>query len=272
MIVSRDQLRASLFGYLEDHSAHYQLPKDVLKQKEQLVSECAEAQIQAAVSAGLDVVVDDTNLHEAAFKRLIQRFPHCNFLHVVLSCTIEEAKVRNSTRARQVPPETIDHQFACLQKLQPHLSSLIRKRKPFFYNNPAFEKAVVVDMDGTLALLNGRNPYDSDNVRADTVNKPVLEAVLAMKAQGHSIVICTGRKAEALQGTVEWLQKANVPFSKLYIRNPSDSRPDYVVKEEMWKDIVRSFYIAAMFDDRDSVVRHARLAGFMVFQVNEGNF
>jgi len=107
-----------------------------------------------------------------------------------------------------------------------------------------------------------------------------------MRARGCTVIICSGRAAEtqqvqarskkrtqtALQDTVDWLNRANVPFSKLYLRKVGDRRPDFLAKEEMWRDIVRSFHIVAMFDDRNSVVRRARMAGFPVFQVNEGNF
>ena len=49
-------------------------------------------------------------------------------------------------------------------------------------------------------------------------------------------------------------------------------RKDYIIKEEMWRDICSRYYISQMFDDRDQVVEHARLLGFNVNQVAAGNF
>jgi hypothetical protein len=51
------------------------------------------------------------------------------------------------------------------------------------------------------------------------------------------------------------------------MRRRNDTRPDYIVKEEMWREICEKFHISFMLDDRDSVVCHARDLGFTVFEV-----
>lgn len=273
VIVSRDLIRNQLFGYTEGTAnQHYLLPTQELQRREKLVGACEEALIQEAVDGGLDVIVDDTNLHPSTCLRLVDRFANCRFRWQPVQCELEVAKSRNSERIRQVPAEVIEKQFALYEKIVPRMQRICRQRDLHIQNNAQLEKAVIVDLDGTLANLQGRNPYDSARVKEDLVNHAVLEAVLAMRARGCSVIICSGRSAETMQDTVDWLNRACVPFSKLYMRKAGDRRPDFQAKEEMWRDIVKSFFIVAMFDDRNSVVRRARMAGFPVFQVNEGNF
>ena len=48
-------------------------------------------------------------------------------------------------------------------------------------------------------------------------------------------------------------------------------RPDWVVKEEMWKNISKQYNIIAMYDDRLQVVRRARALGLKVFNVEYNN-
>ena len=55
------------------------------------------------------------------------------------------------------------------------------------------------------------------------------------------------------------------------IRNEKDMRPDWVVKEEMWKNISKQYNIIAMYDDRLQVVRRARALGLKVFNVEYNN-
>jgi hypothetical protein len=56
------------------------------------------------------------------------------------------------------------------------------------------------------------------------------------------------------------------------MRPKGDKRPDWMVKETMWRAIAKEYYIIGMYDDRDSVVEHARRLGLRVFQVDYGDF
>jgi hypothetical protein len=48
--------------------------------------------------------------------------------------------------------------------------------------------------------------------------------------------------------------------------------PDWVIKETMWSEISKTHRIVALYDDRNSVVEHARRCGLSVFQVAEGDY
>ena len=43
--------------------------------------------------------------------------------------------------------------------------------------NEALPKAIICDLDGTLALMNGRNPFDASKCDEDLLNVPVAEYI-----------------------------------------------------------------------------------------------
>lgn len=142
------------------------------------------------------------------------------------------------------------------------------------FNDKTKKKCFVFDIDGTLAISGGRSIYDYVKALDDTLNEPVAECLAALKIAGFDIIICSAREGtqECLEVTKQWLKKGNIEYKSLFTRGQGDKRADYIVKEEMWREICKTHYIEAMFDDRNQVVDHARKLGFNVFQVNYGDF
>jgi hypothetical protein len=139
---------------------------------------------------------------------------------------------------------------------------------------PGAPPAVLVDLDGTAAIMCDRSPYDETRVGEDSPNAPVLTAVRAMHAAGHVVVFCSGRTDGCRDATAKWLAThAQVPYAALLMRAAGDSRPDAVVKRELFDAHVRDRYaVVAVFDDRNSVVEMWRALGLTVFQVAPGAF
>ncbi len=278
IIVSRDKLREQLFGLDETENVnYYQQDKRELHRCEKLVTVTEIAQIQSAVDEGYNVIVDDTNLKFATIQTFHKHFYWCRMELLRTDTPLDVALVRDQQRVCTVGPEVIRKQHKNLNTLQRHstkVSELLVSTGGTFevVQDPQLPRAIVVDVDGTLALMGNRSPFNWKQVLLDVINAPVKEAVMAMHRQDHQIIICTGRSSEAAEDTKKWLLLQEIPFSGFYIRQPSDSRPDFVVKQEMWHDIVKHHYVTAMFDDRDQVVLHARRCGFTVFQVAEGRF
>ena len=71
--------------------------------------------------------------------------------------------------------------------------------------DPELPPAVLVDIDGTVALMGGRSPYDMSRVGEDQPNAAVITAVRAMHAFGHHIVFCSGRTDDGQAKTERWL-------------------------------------------------------------------
>jgi hypothetical protein len=136
------------------------------------------------------------------------------------------------------------------------------------------DAAVLVDIDGTVALRGDRSPYAWEQVGSDSPNPAVIEAVRAMHAAGNAIVFCSGRDEEARAETEAWLDLfVGVPYEGLLLRPAGDNRKDAVVKREIFDgEIRRRWRVVGVFDDRREVVRMWRELGLTVFQVAEGDF
>jgi len=134
--------------------------------------------------------------------------------------------------------------------------------------------AVIVDIDGTVAVRGDRSPYDESRVGWDAPNKPVIAVVEALHAAGHAIVFVTGRTSRCRTDTRKWLEAhVPVPQELLLMRRVGDQRPDQTVKRELYARSIRPRYrVLCVLDDRDRVVEMWRGLGLTVFQVAEGNF
>ena len=136
-------------------------------------------------------------------------------------------------------------------------------------------KAWIVDLDGTLALNAGRNPYQWDRVGEDLPNPPVIMAVqaLADHPEVSAIIAVSGRDESSRLQTEMWLHAQDVPFDALHMRQSGDGRADEVVKEGIYRTQIEGrFDIVGVIDDRDKVVDMWRRIGLTCFQVAEGNF
>jgi predicted kinase len=136
--------------------------------------------------------------------------------------------------------------------------------------------AVIVDIDGTIALRGTRNPFDESRVSEDAPNIPVIEAVWNEHANGVKIIFCSGRTSACRDATIEWL-KANVlperAWAQLYMRPEGDRRVDWEVKLEIFDEHIRDSYnVLRVYDDRQQVVDMWRSIGLTVLQVAPGNF
>lgn len=131
----------------------------------------------------------------------------------------------------------------------------------------------IFDIDGTLALnTSGRSSYNMSRVLEDTPVQSVIETLQMIQKSNFAIIICTGRSDDASEKTIQWLEKYNLHYDKIYFRPYKNREPDYLVKERMWRHINETYNIVALYDDRDQVVKHGRKLGMAVFQVAYGNF
>lgn len=136
-------------------------------------------------------------------------------------------------------------------------------------------RAVLVDIDGTLALnTGGRPPFDWSRVGEDDPNPPVVELVnLIYNAGTHTVILMSGRDEVCRMQTEMWLSAQRVPYHHLHMRPEKDNRKDSIVKEELYRKHVEGRYeVAFVVDDRNHVVAMWRSLGLSCFQVAEGDF
>lgn len=139
-------------------------------------------------------------------------------------------------------------------------------------------KAIIVDVDGTVALTDTRYPYHLGiELLNDEPNWPVLDAVRAMWLFNRDVIFLSGRmdSGDCRKYTTQWLnQYISYNHSGLFMRADGDYRKDSVVKRELYETHIKPRWeVTHVFDDRDQVVKMWREeVGLPVFQVAYGNF
>ena len=145
------------------------------------------------------------------------------------------------------------------------------------------EKAVIVDIDGTLANCEHRRhfilkmPKDWKSFHVgcgqDTVNGWCRTIVLQFKRIGYKILLVSGRIAENRTVTMDWLYLNNIPHDRLLMRKPNDFRDDQIVKREIYEDEIKGKYeVLFAVDDRKRIVEMWREVGLVCLQCAEGDF
>ena len=146
---------------------------------------------------------------------------------------------------------------------------------------------ILVDVDGTLANINHRLKFVKDkpkdwynfflNAPDDTPNEIIVNWVNELK-NDNIIIICSGRSTsfKDIKGDVilwEWLNKHQIPFDYLLMRQSNDKRPDDQTKKDLLALLPKE-QIAFVIDDRLSVCKMWNQQGLKVYQVseNDGNY
>lgn len=153
-------------------------------------------------------------------------------------------------------------------------------RIPYVVPDGLYYSSIIVDIDGTLALRNGRGPFDWAKVKTDLPNSKVVSLVEDLASMGHHIIFMSGRKdtGECRKDTVQWLkdhfdflEQDDVP--ELYMRDENDNRSDDDVKYDLFDWHIRNHNdVSFVIDDRARVVKMWREIGLTCLQVAEGDF
>lgn len=276
--LNRDDFRQMLFG------------KAVLDTTgEAMVTAAQHGAVDNALAAGFNVVVDDTNFFARGVKALMliarkhdAKIVFQDFTHVSLEeCLRRDEKRRlegNSNLSQAVGEQVIrgmHDRYIKGRQLPlpvPDVPELVVEP----YNNPVdLPHAVIVDIDGTLAKMTDRSPFDWHRVGEDNPVPAVIAAVSAAFQAGNKIIVMSGRDSSCRYETLEWLIKhlSKVSDFDLFMRPEKDNRRDDLIKVELFNNHVRNkFHVEYVLDDRDQVIRAWRKLGLNTFQVAPGNF
>lgn len=251
-------------------------------ESEQMVLDVLEGAVRAAVSAGFDVVVDNTHLTPRIPKRIkaaaagLATF----VVHDLTDVPVEECIRRDAVRGEAMVGEAVIRMLAANHAKATRsgwrlTDEWMNDETPVaaYEADEGLPSAVMCDIDGTLALMHGRGPYDFAKCGQDLLNVSVRRALEAFTAQGDMIVLLSGRGEEYRPQTEAWLAEHAVPYQELWMRPAGDVRRDDIVKAELFDQHVRArFHVRVSLDDRDRVVALWRRMGLPTWQVNYGNF
>lgn len=253
--INKDDLRAML------DNGHFS------RGNEKFVVKMRDMLILTALEEGKHVIIDDTNIHPKHAQRIAElvkglaEVEVIDFMHV----DVETCIARDLTRANSVGERVIRRMW----------KEYLGWEKPKLVQDVTLPKAIICDLDGTLALLNGRSPYDATNCDQDLLNQPVADIVMKFQATGHAIVFLSGREDKFREPTVRFLQQhlgETFPY-QLIMRISGDMRKDSVIKQELLeREIVPHWYVDFVLDDRNQVVDMWRGLGLTCLQVDYGDF
>lgn len=260
---------------------------------EQAITVLRDAALGALLRSGRDVIVDDTNLR-AKFVRSLMEIAHQAGAEVEIidltdvplaECIRRDADRTGPAHVGERVIRDMHSRFIAPHNGKPlPVPTLAEPLKPQPYvAAPGTPRAVMVDLDGTLALLD-RSPYDETCVHTDRPNTAVIDTLIALwYHMGYQPVFMSGRTERYRDETIEWIlchvgsQDPTYQWPansvELHMRAIGDGRPDHVIKLELFDKHVRDRYdVRVVLDDRNSVVALWRSLGLTCLQVADGNF
>ena len=251
--------------------------------KERLIAEMIDAAIEALLLRRSNVLIDATHCRKEYINHYIERFNHladisfklfeADYLTLVQRC---EQRFQNT--GKYIPKNTLKKFLSELELLKKEFDFAPRPKipvhKPVNVQNAALPKAIICDLDGTLAIMRNRNPYDATHCNEDELNEPVANLLRYFYKNGYQILLVTGREERFHEPTASFLEKNSISYRQLWMRKNKDFRKDAVIKREIFDtEIAGKFYVELVLDDRNQVVDMWRKElNLTCFQVDYGNF
>lgn len=243
--------------------------------QESFIDKMEQYAIESALKSGYNVVIDATNFNPKTVAKWMElaQINDTDFDIKRFDIVLDEAIRRDSLRERPVGAKVIKdfyHKYVSSKEIKTDTRFILEQNKDL-------PKCIIVDIDGTLALINGRNPYDDSLVYTDRVNKQVAEIVrkkcIEYSDTFNHIMIVSGRQDSCKEVTSRWLSDNNIPFDYLLMRKTGDTRKDSIIKQELYEEHIKDkYFVEFVLDDRDQTVQMWREQGLLCLQVYYGNF
>lgn len=268
---NNDEIREEIYKTLCDRTWSKKIEKLVQARRSVDISKAA----CDANSSPQDIIIDNTHCNPYALNAIQKECLELGFEIELIDfrhVPVEECIRRDSLREgnKRVGEEVI-------RKMAKYLKNEQVKPLPKWNRLSGLPSCIIVDIDGTLAEMCDRSPYDEKKVYGDFVRSHVLWTVNALiERYGFKCFICTGRSENCIEETSSYLidkcllHPTNVVIPSidkfyegygclpvdLHMRQKDDRRSDYIVKREMYEKFIKDKYsVFAVFDDRASVVR-----------------
>lgn len=262
-VVCKDDLRDML------HNGKYS------RGNEKIVLDVRDITVAAILARGNDVIVADTNFapqHEEVLLAIAINYGATFVVKDFTDVPLATCLARDAKRDKPVGSKVIRGMWEKYLKPPP----------PVW--DPTLPTCIIVDMDGTLAIVGDRSPYADDLAYLDTVNETVAAVMAAFLMAGDEVgvsielIIMSGRdEGRSRLVTSEWI-KEHIGLDdddfQLYMRPAGDIRKDSIVKRELYEaHIVGKYNVQFWMDDRNQVVDMVRdELGLTCLQVAAGDF
>ncbi|NGX06424.1 MULTISPECIES: phosphatase domain-containing protein [Mycobacteroides] len=258
---------------------------------EEQVTTAERAQVHALLKSGVSVVVDATHL-EPRWLRKWQKlaaqygadFEVVDVDTGLLKCAANDL-LRKARGERHVGGEVLNRMAKRHPiKNWPKVTQLETFTPVPVEWVPGLPEAIIVDIDGTVAHMTGRSPYDYTQVHTDVIDKHVSWLVRMIRTyycEGDhvKVLFVSGRDDSCRDDTEKWLTDNEILYDELHMRpagakdTQGNKLPDYRVKYDLFNANIRDKYnVRLVLDDRDQVVNLWRALGLKCLQVQPGDF
>lgn len=276
VIVCRDSIREAC--------GEYWVPS-----RENYISDIEKGAVIAALEHDMIPIIDATNLNPKTiekWKNIAAEYDaETEWISVVEPYKVALQRDSNPDRKRPVGKKVLRNFY---MKYYPHLIAPMSDDRKMIEFTPGKRKAIIVDIDGTVALRNNRSPFDYAKVGEDSVDHRMAHLLrnLISECEEYDVFFVTGREAidKCREDTIKWINDNIYPHTwesiagpeynwKLFMRDEGDHRSDEIVKKEIYDNHIAPFWdVVCVFEDRNRVVKMWRDLGLLVAQVWDGDF
>jgi predicted kinase len=253
------------------------------KREEDLISDTLDAAVEILLRKKCNVLLDATHCRAEYLNHYIEKFNACaDISFKCFECDTDELIARCNKRhaetGRYIPATVIKRFAGDLEALKATFDFSPRPlTQPVTIveeQDRSLPKAIICDLDGTLALMGNRDPYDASESNKDHLNEAVANVLKTFSGNGYHILLVSGREETFRAPTLQFLEKFAVPYQQLWMRNAKDYRKDAIIKREIFdREVAGKYCIEFVLDDRDQVVEMWRKdLKLPCFQVNYGSF
>lgn len=252
---------------------------------EERISKMVDASVLALLKSDTNVLIDATNTSLRTIQDMVNAYTeYADISFKVFDVPVEELVKRCDKRfaetgkfiSKGVIEKNVSNLHHTLEKFnfEPIPQKVKAPEAVYTAQDESLPKAVICDLDGTLSLLNGRDPYNAATCDNDLLNAPVASVLQMAKAQGYKVILLSGREDKYREPTLRFLAKHQIDYDLLLMRTTNDFRKDNIIKRELFEqEIQGKYFINFLLDDRNQVVDMWRKDLHLpCFQVNYGDF
>jgi predicted kinase len=188
-------------------------------ENEKFIISLRNAMLETALRRGYNVILDDTNFKHDNWTDVCNICERANIdvmvMEKVFPVDIDTAVERDKARpgTASVGEAVITNMWKKYVKgkpdaMKPRVQHFYRRDFNATYQDPKKPKAIIVDLDGTLAIMGDRSPFDASKCDlVDKPNTPVVELVKNFHAAGYTILFVSGRENKDRDPTMRFISK-----------------------------------------------------------------
>ncbi len=118
-------------------------------------------------------------------------------------------------------------------------------------------RCVITDFDGTIVIPSDRDMFSGEGSEYDVKNEIVCEYLMFAKMMDYKIFILSGLEEHYRYNRESYLSANGIEYDNLYMRKTGDSRKDFEIKDELFKEHIEGkYFVHSILDDRVQMLRY----------------